>query len=66
MTLLPGITVVTPSVFVIERSAVGLRVSVSVAVLLPGVGSVMPPGAVTVAVLARVPVAVAETVAFTV
>ena len=26
VTLLPGITVVTPSVFVIERSAVGLRV----------------------------------------
>ena len=66
VTLLPGITVVTPSVFVIERSAVGLRVSVSVAELLPGVGSVMPPGAVTVAVLTRVPVAVAETVAVTV
>ncbi len=66
MTLLPGITVVTPSVFVIVRSAVGLSVSVSVALLLPGVGSVTPAGAVTVAVLASVPVAVAETVAVTV
>ncbi|HQP88359.1 MAG TPA: hypothetical protein PLL76_19085, partial [Thermoanaerobaculia bacterium] len=66
MTLLPGITVVTPSVFVIVRSAVGLSVSVSVALLLPGVESVTPAGAVTVAVLASVPVAVAETVAVTV
>ena len=66
VTLLPGTTVVTPSVFVIERSAVGLRVSVSVAVLFPGVGSVTPPGAATVAVFASVPVAVAETVAETV
>ena len=33
---MPGTTVVTPSVFVIERSAVGLSVSVSVALLLPG------------------------------
>ena len=59
-------TVATPSVFVIDRSAVGLRVSVSVAELLPGVGSVTPPGAVTVAVFASVPVAVAESVAVTV
>jgi hypothetical protein len=66
VTLLPGTTVATPSVFVIERSAVGLSVSVSVAELLPGVGSVTPPGAVTVAVFERVPVAVAETVAVTV
>ena len=40
----------------------GLRVSVSVAVLLAGVESVTPVGAVMVAVLARVPVAVARTV----
>src|SRR3989442_135031 len=49
-----------------ERSAVGVRVSVSVAELLPGVGSVAPPGAVTVAVFAREPVAIAATVALTV
>ena len=66
MTLLPGITVVTPSVLVIVRSAEGERVSVSVALLLAGVGSVTPTGTETVAVLARVPVAVGETVAVTV
>src|SRR3989442_312101 len=49
-----------------ERSAVGVRVSVSVAELLPGVGSVAPPGAVTVAVFTRVPVAPGATVALTV
>ena len=54
------------SVFVIERSADGLRVSVSVAVLLPGVGSVVPVGAAMVAVFAKVPVAEALTVAVSV
>src|SRR5262245_6940773 len=38
------------------RSAWGVSVSVSVALLLPGVGSVTPAGAVIVAVLTRVPV----------
>src|SRR6201999_2166664 len=57
-----GTTVVTPSVFVMERSALAPIVSVSVAELLPGVGSVTPPGAVTVAVLLSVPVAAGETV----
>src|SRR3954447_24235049 len=47
----PGVAVVTPSVFVTARSACAVSVSVSVAELLPGVGSVTPPGAVTVAVL---------------
>src|SRR5262245_55327814 len=47
----PGITFVTPSVFVMERSAMGPSVSLSVAELLPGFGSVTPPGAATVAVL---------------
>ena len=59
-------TVATPSDFVMVKSAVGLMVSVSVAELLPGVGSVTPPGAATVAVLTSVPVAVAESVAVTV
>src|SRR5436305_14307399 len=39
------------------RSACGVSVSVSVPVLLAGVGSVTPAGGVTVAVLARAPVA---------
>ena len=53
---------VTPSVLVIARSALAPSVSVSVAELLPGVGSVTPAGAVTVAVLLSVPVAAAEMV----
>src|SRR6185436_2247721 len=44
------------------RSACAPNVSVSVAELLPGVGSVTPPGAATVAVLERVPVADGEIV----
>src|SRR5689334_19248003 len=36
----PGVAVVTPSVLVIERSALGVSESVSVAELLPGDGSV--------------------------
>src|SRR5947209_3157789 len=39
------------------RSATGAGVSVSVALLLPGVGSVSPLGGATVAVLTRSPVA---------
>jgi hypothetical protein len=58
----PGTTLATPSVFVIESSAWGVNVSVSVAVLLAGVGSITPPGTVTVAVLTRLPVAEALTV----
>src|SRR5262245_4363029 len=40
-----------------DRSARGVSVSVSVALSLPGSGSVTPAGGVTVAVLARGPVA---------
>src|SRR3954465_1175718 len=43
------------------RSALRPSVSLSVAELLPGVGSVTPAGAVTVAVFESVPVAAAET-----
>ncbi len=39
-----------------ERSAIGAGVSVSVAELLPGVGSITPGGVITVAVLASEPV----------
>ena len=62
VTVPPGVAVATPSVTVIDRSALALSVSVSVAVLFPGVGSVTPPGATTVAVLLSVPVALAEIV----
>lgn len=41
---------------VTTRSACASTVSVSVAVLLPGVGSVVPAGAATVTVLTRGPV----------
>src|SRR3989442_1063814 len=53
----PDDAVACPSVLVIERFACGVRVSVSVAALLAGLGSVTPPGAVTVAVLLSLPVA---------
>jgi hypothetical protein len=63
VTVVPGTSVVEPSVLVIDRSAVGTRVSVSVAVLLAAVGSVIPAATAAVAVLANDPVAVAEMVA---
>ena len=56
-------TLVTPSVLVIARSACTEIVSESVALLLPGTGSVTPAAVATVAVLLNVPVAAAETVA---
>ena len=40
----PGVYVAEPSVLVIDRSAAASGVSVSVAELLPGVGSVTPAG----------------------
>src|SRR5713101_5581264 len=62
----PGVYVATPSALVICRSATGAGVSVSVAELLPGVGSVVPAGDVTVAVLTRLPVAAESILAMTV
>ena len=59
----PGVAVVCPSVLVIDRSAVGDSVSVSVAELFAGFGSVTPPGTDTEAELTRLPVAVDDTVA---
>src|SRR5262249_5519359 len=50
----------------IARSATKLGVSVSVDVLFPGVGSVVPTGGVTVAVLTRLPVSEARLVPVTV
>ena len=62
----PGTAVVAPSVLVITRSAVGLSTSMSVAVLLPETGSVMPAPTDAVAVLVNEPVAPAATEALTV
>src|SRR5690349_8738904 len=50
-------TVPDPSVLLIERSACGVSVSVSLAELLFGLGSTAPSGMPTVAVLVIVPVA---------
>ena len=61
-TVVPGTSVAEPSVFVTARSACGVRVSVSVALLLAGVGSVQPAGTAAAAVFARVPLAPAATV----
>jgi hypothetical protein len=66
VTLVPGTSVVALSVFVIDRSAVGARVSVSVAVLFVLVGSVTPVGVATEAVLESEPVAPCAMVAFNV
>ena len=62
----PGTTEVTPSVFVTDRSTNGVRVSTSLAVLSDVSGSSTPTGAITVAVLATVPLAVPAIVALSV
>src|SRR5438067_27167 len=56
----PGVADVVPSVSVIDRSALAVTVSTSVAVLLFGFVSVVPPGADTVAVSVSEPLAVPE------
>ena len=61
----PGVTDVTPSVLVIARSPCGVSVSVSMAVLLLVLISVVPTGGLTVAVLLSEPVAVGLTVPVT-
>src|ERR1700687_2522359 len=53
----PALTLATPSVLVMARSATAVMVSVSVALLFAGVGSVTPAGAAMVAVLLIVPLA---------
>src|SRR4029450_3387554 len=55
--LVPGTAARTPSVLVMDRSALGVSVSTSVALLSAGSGSVVPAGGLTVAVLVREPVA---------
>src|SRR5450755_2839200 len=60
--LLPGIAVAAPSVLVMDRSAREFCVSVSVAELLAGLGSVTPVGFVAVAVFTRLPVRLEGTV----
>jgi hypothetical protein len=58
----PATAVVLPSVLVIDRSASGSIVVVSVAALSPGSGSVTPAGAMTVAVFVATPAAEPATV----
>lgn len=55
--VLPALTLLTPSVLLIAKSACGVSVSVSVELLLLRFGSVTPLGAVTVAVFTRLPTA---------
>jgi hypothetical protein len=55
VTPVPAVTAVTPSVFVIERSACGVSMSVSLAVLLSGFVSMAPSGGVTVTVFVTNP-----------
>lgn len=62
----PATSDVTPFVFVIERSASDVRVSVSVAELFVLVASVTPEGTAIVAVLTREPVALGLMVPVTV
>ena len=54
--LVPATTGSTDATLTSATSALALEVSVSVAVLLPGFGSVVPAGGVTVAVFVRSPV----------
>src|SRR2546426_337996 len=63
VSFIPAVAGSSEAVFVTARSAVEVMVSVSVAELLPEVGSVVPPGAATGAVFARDPVAEEFTVA---
>ena len=58
----PGTCVVFPSVFVTARSACGVKVSVSVALLFADTGSVVPEATLAEAVFESVPVAALETV----
>ncbi len=62
----PGVTDATPSVLVIARSAIGVSVSVSVAVLLAELGSTTVAGAVMVAVFEIDPLAPGAIAAVTV
>jgi hypothetical protein len=62
----PAPELVVPLLFAIVRSADGASEFVSVAELLPAVGSVVPTGAVMVAVLLSDPVADAAIVAVSV
>ena len=65
MTVRPGTTAPT-CVFAIARSACGVTATVSVDVLFAGFVSVTPAGAAMVAVLTRLPLAAADSVAVTV
>lgn len=63
---MPGTSVGTPSVLVIDRSARGVSVLLSVDELFPVTGSVVPTGGAIEAVLVSVPRALARIVAVSV
>jgi hypothetical protein len=63
MTGHPGVAVGEKSLFAIDKSAIGLRTSLSVAELLPGTGSVTPGATVAATVFTSVPTAAGATVA---
>ena len=56
VTTSPTFGVLWSTVFIKLKSAILFGVSVSVSVLFPGFGSVVPAGGVTVAVFTRLPV----------
>ena len=64
--MLPGVYVALPSLLLTASADTGVRLSVSVAVLLPGVGSTTVGGTMMVTVLAMVPVAPGAIAAVTV
>lgn len=63
---MPAVTIVALFDLVMDKSEVGVNVSLSLAELFDRLGSVEPDGAATVAVFVIVPVAVLATVVFTV
>jgi hypothetical protein len=64
--VLPAAGALVLAVLVIAKSATGETVTVAVELLLPGVGSVVPAGGVTVATLAKAPLALAAAVTWNV
>ena len=64
--MLLGVALPTLAVLVIAKSATELMVTVTVELLLPGVGSVVPTGLLTLATLATLPEALAATLTWNV
>jgi hypothetical protein len=64
--VLPGVAAPMLAVLVMAKSAVGVTLTVEVLLLLPGVGSVVPGGGLTLATLAKVPLAFRATLTWNV